>query len=257
LGTPGAERANDVRIWVDHFLIPGGFATMDEEEANAYLVVGGDGRLMRTVRDKVDKGKVFVGINRGTVGFMLNPIDQINDIPLAMNQLNTFSVRLLHVELVNKVGAVRNFYAFNDVILGGDISDYITFEITGSLNHFPNRRVTGNGIVISTPQGTTGFALKARGTSAILPLESQNWFISGVATGPYPCDQVMPQTITVEMTSRSIINGYADGKGQMVKDVARATICQTDKIATLGILASIDFASRRTQLAQKVERGEF
>jgi len=37
---------------------------------------------------------------------------------------------------------------------------------------------------------------------------------------------------------------------------SKSIVKPTDKKATLGILANIDFAARRTQLAQKVERGE-
>ena len=251
----GAKRSDDVRIWIERFLMPAGIVTEDEDRANAYLVVGGDGTLMRKVCEKIDKGKVFVGVNRGTVGFLLNPIDQINDIPLVKSQLNTFELRLIKVTFTTKEGEEKSFYAFNDVICGGDIADYISFKITGSLNHFPERSVSGNGIVIATPQGTTGFALKARGSSAILPLDSRNWYIAGVATGPYPCDQVSLQEITIDLNSRFQINGYADGRSQTVNDIVRVIVNPTDKKATLGILANIDFATRRTLLAQKVERG--
>lgn len=252
---PGAGRGNDVRIWVERFLLPAGIVTMDEKAANAYLVVGGDGTLMTGVRKKIDKGKIFVGVNRGTLGFLLNPIDQINDIPLLMSQINAIELGLIEVVFTTNDGEDLRFYAFNDVIIGADIADYITFEIAGSLRHFPTRKVAGNGVIVSTPQGTTAYALKARGTNALLPLDSKNWQITGVATGPYPCDQVTPQEITIDVHSRGLVNGYADGHGQAVKGITRAVIRPTHKTATLGILANIDFAAIRTQKAQLVERG--
>jgi len=255
-GDKGAERGDDVRTWVERYMIPAGVVTMDEARANAYLVVGGDGTLMKSVREKIDEEKIFVGVNRGTVGFLLNPIEQINQIPVTRDEINTFEVRLLKVIFTTKRGKEKSFYAFNDVICGGDIADYVSFKITGSLNHFPVRNVTGNGVVVTTPQGSTAFALKTNGSGAILPLDSKNWYIAGVATGPYPCDQVTPQEIMIEMSSRGQINGYADGHAQAVKGITRVMVKPTDKKATLGILANIDFAARRTQLAQKVERGE-
>lgn len=256
INTPGSKRGNDVRYWVKKFLIPAGLATMNENEANAYLVVGGDGLIMKTVRAKAKENKIFVGVNRGTVGFMLNPIYQINEIPTTLAELNTFTVSLIEVIFTDLKGQEKHFYAFNDVICGGDIADFTYCDISGSLSHFPARKFSGNGVVVSTPQGTTGFALKARGTSALLTLDSNSWFISGIATGPYPCDQVTPQEITINLSSRDKVNGYADGKTQRVSGITKAIIKPTNITATLGFLTSFDFVARRTQLAQKVERGE-
>lgn len=252
----GSERADDVRQWVEGLLIPSGKATTDEDKANAYLVVGGDGSFMRTIRKKHDKGKIFIGVNRGTLGFLLNPIDDINDIPTNFDQISRISVTLIQVVFTDTDGKEHEFLAFNDTFCGGDIADYITFNISGSLDHFPTRKVEGNGIIVSTPQGTTGFSLKARGTAAVLPLDTKNWFIAGVATGPYPCDQVTPQKITIEVSSRQPVHGYADGHDQRVDHVQKLVVTPTDKTVDLGFISRVDFASRRTSLAQLVERGE-
>jgi NAD+ kinase len=243
-------------LWVENFLIrSGGLATENEDEANAYLVAGGDGSFMRAIREKYEQGKVFLGINRGTLGFLLNPINCINDIPTTLDQITVITVRLMKVIFIDGSGNQHEFLAFNDAFCGGDIADFIKFKITGKLDHFPNREVSGNGIVISTPQGTTGYALKARGTSAVLPLDTNNWFVSGVATGPYPCDQVTPQEICVEVSSRKPVNGYADGHDQKVEDVAEMRIIPTSQEIAIGFMSNVDFAARRTSLAQLVERG--
>lgn len=251
----GSERADDVRKWLNSFMIPARLATENEAEANAYLVVGGDGKFMKAVREKHDSNKIFFGINRGTMGFLLNPISEINEIPDNLDQLQIISAKLIKVIFVKKDGESFEFLAFNDAFCGGNIADHITFSITGSLTHFPKRQVGGNGIIISTPQGTTGYALKASGTSAILPIDTTSWFISGVATGPYPCDQVSPQEICVEVTSRNPVNGYADGYSQEVRDITKMIVKPTEQIIKIGFLSQIDFAARRMNLAQLVERG--
>jgi len=253
----GAERANDVRIWVEDFMIPAGRASYDLEKTNAFLIASGDGGMMHGVRDNYDKGKIFVGVNRGTRGFLLNPIECITQIPTTFNQLRFVKVKLIQATFIGKRGEEKTYLAFNDIIIGGDISDTIYFDIKGSLKYFPNRNsVSGNGIVISTPQGVTGFSLKARGTSALMGLNSDHWYVAGVATGPYPCDHVSPQEIVVKMKSRYLVNGYADGRGQMAQDIEKVIIKPTNHEAVLGFLADIDFEARRTQLAQKIERGE-
>lgn len=255
-GEPGAERSEDVRRWVDDFLIPAGVATLNESKANAYLVGGGDGLLMRTVRAKHRHAKIIFGVNRGTVGFLLNPVDDINELPRKMSEINLVTARMMRGIFYQRSGGRLQYLAFNDIFCGGNIADYVTFHITGKLRHFPNRTVRGNGVVVSTPQGTTGFALNNRGSAALLPLDSNHWFMSGVATGPYPSDQVTPQEITIEVESRNPVHGYADGYAQEARDIAKIVIQPTDRIITLGFINGIDFAARRTALAQKLERGE-
>lgn len=252
----GSERSGDIKEWLENFLKPAGLATDDEGKANVYLVVGGDGKFMKTVREKYDREKIFFGVNRGTVGFLLNLIDEINDLPTHLQQIQVITVKLIKVVFIKKDGASFEFLAFNDAFCGGNVADHITFSISGSLAHFPKRTVSGNGLIISTPQGTTGYALKARGTSAVLPLDTTNWFISGIATGPYPCDQVSPQEICVEVLSRQIVNGYADGYGHEVKDIAKMIVRPTDHSIKIGFLSKVDFAATRMNLAQLVERGD-
>lgn len=253
----GSERANDVRKWIDNFLMPACLATDEEDKANVYLVVGGDGKFMKSVREKHDQGKLFFGINRGTMGFLLNPITEINEIPISLDQIQIIGAKLMRVTFFKKDGSSFDFLAFNDAFCGGNVADHITFSISGSLAHFPKRQVGGNGVIISTPQGTTGYALKARGTSSVLPLDTTNWFISGIATGPYPCDQVSPQEICIEVKSRHPVNGYADGYSQEVKDITKMIVRPTAEEIKIGFLSQIDFAARRMNLAQQVERGDY
>lgn len=251
-----SHRSEDVRMWIENFLLPSGLATNNEDEANAYLVAGGDGSFMRAIRRKYQHKKIFIGINRGTLGFLLNSISEINDIPTNLEEITTISVKLMKAIFIDKDGKTHEFVAFNDVFCGGDIADYVQFSISGELGHFPKRKVGGNGIIISTPQGTTGYALKAKGTAAVLPLDTNNWFISGVATGPYPCDQVSPQRIVVEVNSRNPINGYADGHDQKVINISKMIVEPTNQVVEIGFMSDLDFAARRTQMAQQVERGE-
>ena len=251
----GSERSNDIRKWIKDFLLPAGIVTLNEDRANAYLVATGDGGFMATARAKHRQDKILVGINRGTFGFLLNPIQAINQLPKDFSELTIITLGLIQGKFIDKHGQSVTYLAFNDIFCGGDVADFITFKISGTLLEFPARTVHGNGVIISTPQGTSAYALSARGTAAILPLDSKHWFISGVATGPYPADHVSPQRIVIEIDSRNPVNGYADGKMQTVKDIERIIVNPTDLTVKLGFLKDIDFAARRMNLAQKLERG--
>ncbi|NTW21930.1 hypothetical protein HGA34_00100 [Candidatus Falkowbacteria bacterium] len=252
----GSERSDKVKKWVEQFLIPAGLATMDESKANAYLVATGDGGLMRIAHERYQRGKAIVGINCGRLGFLLNPISDITELPQSFEELTLFKLRLFNVTFVHSDWGRTHSVVFNDVVVGHDVSDFISFKIKGEMSHFPERKVSGTGLVVATPQGTTGYALKARGSMAVLPLESNNWFIGGIATGPYPCDVVTPQTITIEMESRDQINGYADGKGFKAENIRQLIIEPSEHSIALGFMSGIDFQARRTTLAQQIERGE-
>lgn len=253
-GSPGAERSDDVRSWINNFLIPAGRFTLDETEANAYFVSSGDGGLMRAVRDKHMQRKIFFGANRGTRGFMLNPVSDINQIPASFAQLDLVSVYLMQAEFQAKSGAVFTHLAFNDIGIGREIADYIKFNIEGELSHFPNRKVEGTGLILSTPQGTTGCIIKNRGP--LLDLDSRRWHISGILTGPYPDDTVTPQKITIKIESRTPVNGYVDGHAHKVEDIESVIVTPTSHEVVLGFIKGLEFEDRRRELKQQVERGE-
>ena len=254
-GDLGAERSDHIRQWIEDTLKPQGIVTDNEKEATAYLVASGDGGMTKAARGKCDKGKILFGVNCGTLGFLMNQVDSVERIPRFMDELNTVEVNLLKGTFHFSSGKSVTYLAFNDIFCGGNIADFITFNIKGSLSHFRDRTVKGNGIFISSPQGTTGFALNARGSSSVLPLDTRTWYIGGVATGPYPNSVFSPQKVEIEVESRKSVFGYADGYEQEAKGISRIVIEPTKHHVKLGFFKEVDFEARRRELAQKVEVG--
>ncbi len=252
---PGSERSDFVRHWVQDVLIPEGRATWNEAEANAYLVATGDGGMMRAARNHCDSGKPLFGVNCGTLGFLMNQVREVEHLPRNLEELHTVTLTLMQGEFHCRNGRVVRHLAFNDIFCGGNIADFVGFQIRGSLSHFRDRRVKGNGLFVSTPQGTTGFALNAQGSSAVLPLDTRAWYIGGVATGPYPSSVFSPQTVEIRCSSRRPVNGYADGYDQEVHDIERIVITPTHHKVILAFRQDMDFEARRRELAQQVELG--
>ena len=251
----GSERSDYVRQWIEEYLIPRDIVTTNEKEANAYLVAAGDGGMTKAARMMCKKKKMLLGINCGTLGFLMNQFKKPIDIPTNRQDLHTVRVKLMKGTFYCKDGTVHEYLAFNDVFCGGNIADYVSFSIKGSLSHFRNRKVKGNGIFISTPQGTTGFALNARGSSAVLPLDTRTWYIGGVATGPYPDGVFTPQKVEIEVRSRQQVFGYADGYDQEAVDIEKVVVEPTQHHVTLAFQSDVDFEARRRELAQKAELG--
>ena len=251
----GSERSDYVRKWIEDYLIPQGIVTMNEKEANAYLVAAGDGGMTKAARTTCRKRKLLLGINCGTLGFLMNQFEDAVSIPVDRDELHTVSVNLMKGTFYCRDGQIHEYFAFNDVFCGGNIADFVSFKISGSLSHFRDRTVNGNGVFISTPQGTTGFALNARGSSAVLPLDTKTWYIGGVATGPYPDSVFTPQRVEIEVKSRKKVFGYADGYEQEARDIEKVVIEPTKYRVTLAFQSDVDFEARRRELAQKAELG--
>lgn len=251
----GFERSDYIKEWIAQKLLPEGMITTDENKANAYLVATGDGGMTKAARSKYDSGKILFGVNCGTLGFLMNQIESADLVPVYMDELNQVNVTLLKGTFYKKGGESVSFLAFNDIFCGGNIADYITFNIKGSLSHFRDRTVKGNGVFISTPQGTTGFALNACGSSSVLPLDTRTLYIGGVATGPYPNSVFSPQKVEIKVFSRQKVFAYADGYEQEAKDINRIVIEPTSHLVILGFRKEVDFEARRRELAQKVEVG--
>ncbi|MHB1277252.1 MAG: NAD kinase [Bacteroidia bacterium] len=128
------------------------------------LSLGGDGTLLETVTVIRDKGIPIIGINMGRLGFLASVSK--NDIYYAIDELlrGSFGLdkrSLLYLECEEPLFGDLNF-ALNDfVIHKNDSSSMITIHafINGEfLNSY-----WGDGLIVSTPTGSTGYSLSCGG----------------------------------------------------------------------------------------------
>ena len=227
------------------------------EEANIFLVASGDGGMTESVRNYHKYKKPFFGINYGRLGFLMNQFTNDKILPKSTKDINILTLKLMKAVFINKKKEEQSYYVFNDVFCGGSIADFMTFHIKGSLSHFQNITVKGTGVYISTPQGTTAYALNATGSQAVIPLDSDTWYIGGIATGHYPCSIFKPQKVSIKIESRTKVYGYADGSRQVVKDIEKIIVSPTNIEVKLSFLKKTDFEARRRALALAISQGNF
>ena len=144
------------------------------------LTLGGDGTLLDTVSFIRDSGIPVIGINFGRLGFLasINKDDIAAAIHAVVNKEFTLDARtLLSIESDQQVFNGDNF-ALNDVTFHKrDDSAMIT--IHAYLNGELLNSYWADGIVISTPTGSTAYALSCGGP-IVLP-QSGNFIITPVA----------------------------------------------------------------------------
>lgn len=140
-------------------------APFDEERAyDLVIVLGGDGTLMSVARS-VAHGSPILGVNLGRLGF-LTETGRSELYPALVRVLGgDFDLEersLFDVELVRPNGTAARFQAFNDAVIAKSaLAHIIEFKlrIDGRLiAHF-----RADGLIISTPSGSTAYNLSAGG----------------------------------------------------------------------------------------------
>ena len=128
------------------------------------VVLGGDGFMLETIRE-VGASHVFLGINAGRVGFLLNdPEDFESTVEALESQLwtvHTFPRLNMRAE-PSKDGTVMNALAVNDVYLermSGQTA-HLQIEIDGVR---VVDRLVCDGIIASTALGSTAYHFSASG----------------------------------------------------------------------------------------------
>lgn len=131
---------------------------------NAVLVVtlGGDGTILHTARRMLGYEIPIIGVNLGTVGFLAELEQQdIGKLVAAANGDYVPSPRMMLQVLVERNGEqIFSNYALNDVSVSGIVQ---TIRVTASGDGRKILEYAGDGIVISSPTGSTAYSLSAGG----------------------------------------------------------------------------------------------
>ena len=130
-------------------------------EAQCGLVLGGDGTLIRAVRDLGDNSLPLLGINLGTVGYLADV--ELKDFESALDRLfdgvPDIEDRMM---LEGTFHGERKELAVNDIVLAreGKVR-IVSFRIY--VNGTLLNTYQADGVIFSTPTGSTGYNLSAGG----------------------------------------------------------------------------------------------
>ncbi|AEB07098.1 ATP-NAD/AcoX kinase [Coriobacterium glomerans PW2] len=147
------------------------FAPADVEGCDLVISLGGDGTLLRAARIVNYREIPILGLSYGHVGFLTAASPKDRDVlavvedalagELHVSRRATLACDVVSVRDDGGIDTVHTF-ALNDLALArGPLSDMVEFAITVSGHHID--RLRGDGVVISTATGSTGYALSAGG----------------------------------------------------------------------------------------------
>lgn len=134
-------------------------------ECDLIMVIGGDGSLLKAARAVVNNQVPILGINGGNLGFLadVRPQDLNNSLgPMLDGEFYEEQRTMLNATIMQNGKAQNNLLALNDIVLHhGDIARLIEFQI-----HINDQFVVAqraDGVITSTPTGSTAYALSGGG----------------------------------------------------------------------------------------------
>ncbi len=139
------------------------------EGADVIVTMGGDGFLLRALHQYVHLKKPFYGLHRGTHGFLLNGFEVGDDLNTLVKRAKPVTIHPLRMAATTFNGARHEAIAFNEISLlrTGVQAAKIGISVDGEKRL---DQLTGDGVLVATPMGSTAYNLSANGP--ILPLDA-------------------------------------------------------------------------------------
>ncbi|MCJ8345836.1 NAD(+)/NADH kinase [bacterium] len=135
------------------------------KESDFLIVIGGDGSILRASRHCAQHKTVLIGIHRGTKGFLtqLNEEDMFEGLERVLDGNYTIQNRLMiQASIFRKGKRITSFFGLNDAVLKvGSLSRIVNFQLF--VNDVFVEEYPGDGILVSTPTGSTGYSLSTGG----------------------------------------------------------------------------------------------
>lgn len=135
------------------------------DDSDFIICVGGDGTFLKAARRAFALKKPVLGINKGTIGFLaeVEPCEIENALEKVMaNEYNIQPRMVLKAEVIRNGKKVYENYAINDaVVTRMALSRILRLKV--HVNEQLVDQYGGDGVIISTPTGSTGYSLSAGG----------------------------------------------------------------------------------------------
>ncbi len=137
-------------------------------EADIIVALGGDGFMLHTLHNYKDQDVAIFGMNRGTVGFLMNEYDP-DDLPLRLERAEPVRMHPLKMRARTVDRKTKEAPAINEVSLLRETQQTAKIRITidGVVRL---DELICDGVLVSTPAGSTAYNLSAHGP--IVPIGS-------------------------------------------------------------------------------------
>ncbi len=177
--------------------------------------IGGDGTLISVVRRSFKFDIPVLGVHLGTLGFLtdIRFSEVENFLPLMFEH----KYRIDHRMMINGSANEKSFVAFNDIVITRkSVSSMIS--LSAKIDGIPFNSYFGDGVIISTPTGSTAYNLSVGGP-IVYPL-TEAFIVTPVA--PHSLTQrplVLPADFKIEFTITDKQGALVIIDGQDIYDI--------------------------------------
>jgi len=177
------QAVDDLLPWIEHLAKIVAVDTdseidLEKVDADAILILGGDGTLLSAARRLKGRATPMMGVNFGRLGFLASftpgkfkeHFEKLvaRKLPITSRLVLEASVIDANVRCAlsdpDEVAAKRKFAAtaLNDAVITAG-PPFRMIELTVGPEHDPGVRFLGDGMIISTPSGSTAYSMSAGG----------------------------------------------------------------------------------------------
>ena len=151
------ENGDGKFLFTDPSLVPA--------DTEAILVIGGDGTFIHAAKDMIDLDLPLLGVNFGSLGYLTEVMaDEFEDaLDILINDRHYIENRmLLEGDVIRDGKVIYSDFALNDIVFIRNVNiGVINYDVI--VNNDLLYSYSADGIIISTPTGSTGYNLSAGG----------------------------------------------------------------------------------------------
>lgn len=137
-------------------------------DADVVVALGGDGSMLRALHDSLQHKKPVFGMNRGSVGFLLNEY-RTGALAERLSAAQRVTLNPLRMKVTTLGGVTRDALAINEVSLLRETRQAAKIRIViDGVTRL--EELVCDGLIVATPAGSTAYNLSAHGP--IIPLEA-------------------------------------------------------------------------------------
>jgi len=138
----------------------------DDMRPDVMLILGGDGTVLSAARKYAPLGALLLGINLGRLGFLLETEMEQAEAAIERVIKGEYQVEkriMLKAEVINAAGEKSSgSLALNDAVISRK-RILRMIDLSVSINGVHADRFVADGVIVSTPTGSTGYSLSAGG----------------------------------------------------------------------------------------------
>ncbi len=197
-------------------------APLESNNPDIIVVIGGDGTMLRAIRQHWSDGLPFYGLNTGHLGFLLNDVQ----LPFWGRDLRKYRLPLLDVQTLLPGGQTHQDMAFNDCWIERETGQTAWIEVKIN-DEIRMPRLVADGLLVASAAGSTSYA-RAMGASP-LPFNANLLTLAGsnVLLPAFWRPAVLPGNSEIRLTNldpkKRPLRGFIDGiaRGEVLAMTAK------------------------------------